>query len=101
MHTEEELEYRRKRLEEAKANLDLSIEERIYKKICDYEGIHTPNTVFLGSQIIFKLRMNILVNKNYCNTDIGDIKISTIYGLRVIEVHSKPDLINVAYIKDL
>ena len=33
--------------------------------------------------------------------EISDINIAAVYGLKVIEVYSKPHLISVAYIKDL
>ena len=101
-HTPEELEYRRKQFERTRAELDLSIEQRIHARIRDYEGPHQPNTVFLGSQVLFQLRMQILIKHDTHELEeISEIKIATVYGLKVIEVHSKPHLISVAYIKDI
>lgn len=101
-YTKEELEYRNKVFRKSVEEMDLTVIERVAKKIAEYEGRHQPNSIFLGSQVLFQLRISLLNNGKPINHEsISDIKIAQVYGLNVIEVHSKPHLISVAYIKDI
>lgn len=100
-YTKEELEYRNKVFRKSVEEMDLTVIERVAKKIAEYEGRHQPNSIFLGSQVLFQLRIGLLNSQPINRESISDIQIAQVYGLNVIEVHSKPHLISVAYIKDI